>query len=58
MKEYCCMSLENRLAALCFARSSGATRASRATNLRPSALEVFDLAESRQSYICGVALSQ
>ena len=35
---YCCMALENRLAALRFARSSRATCASRAMNLRPSGL--------------------
>ena len=33
VREYCCMALETRLAALCFASSSRATRASRATNL-------------------------
>ena len=34
VREYCCMAVENRLAALGFARSSRATRASRATNPR------------------------
>ena len=43
MREYCCMALENRVAALCFARSSRATRASRATNLRPSGLVALGL---------------
>ena len=43
------MAVENRLAALCFARSSRASRASRATNLRPSGLVALGLAESRQS---------
>ena len=52
------MALENRLAALCFARSSRTTRASRATNLRPSGLVALGLAESRQSYVRGVALSR
>ena len=52
------MALETRLAALCFARSLRATRASRATNLRPSVLVALDLAESRQSYVRGVALSR
>ena len=58
VREYCCMALENRLAALCFARSSRATRASQATNLRPSGFVSLGLAESRQSYVRGVALSQ
>ena len=52
------MALENRLAALCFARYSRATRASRATNLRPSGLVALGLAESRQGYVRGVALSR
>ena len=52
------MALENRLAALCFARSSRATRASRATNLRPSGLVALGLAESRQGYVRDVALSR
>ena len=58
LKEYCCMAVGNRLAALCFARSSRATRASRATNLRPSGLVASGLAESRQSYVRGAALSR
>ena len=58
VREHCCMAVENRLAALCFARSSRETRASRATNLRPSGLVALGLAESRQSYVCGVALSR
>ena len=49
VREYCCMAVENRLAALCFARSSRATRASLATNLRPSGLVALGLAESCQS---------
>ena len=52
------MVVENRLAALCFARSSRATRASLATNFRPSGLVALGLAESRQSYVRGVALSR
>ena len=55
---YCCMAVENRLAALFFARSTRATHASRATNLRPSGLVAFGLAESRQSYVRGAALSR
>ena len=58
VREYCCMALDNRLAALCFARSSRATRASRATNLLPSGLVALGLAESRQSYVPGVAFSR
>ena len=58
VREYCCMALENRLAALCFARSSRATRASRATKLRPSGLVALGLAESRHVYVLGVALSR
>ena len=42
------MALESRLAALCFARSSRATRASCASNLHPSGLEALGSAESRQ----------
>ena len=52
------MALEDRLAALCFARSSRATRASRATNLRPSGLVALGLSEGRQRYVHGVALSR
>ena len=56
VREYCCTAVwdravENRLAALCFARSSRATCASRATTS-------CTLAESRQSYVRGVALSR
>ena len=58
VREYCCMALGTRLAALCFARSSRATRATRATNLRPSGLVALGLAESRQNYVRGVALSR
>ena len=50
LREYCCMAVENRLAALCSAHSSQATRASRATNRRPSGLVALGLAESHQSY--------
>ena len=57
-REYCCMAVENRLAALCFACSSRATRASRATNPCPSGLVALGLADSRQSYDRGVALSR
>ena len=49
VREYCCMALENRLAALCFARSSRATRASRATNLCPSRLVALGLAEAAKA---------
>ena len=58
VREYCCMALETRLEALCFARSSRATRASRATNLRSSGFVALGVAESRQSYVRGVALSR
>ena len=58
MREYCCMAVEHRLAALWFARSSRATRASRATNLRSSGMVAFGLAESRHSFVRGVALSR
>ena len=51
-------STENRLAALCFARSSRATRASRAANFRLSGLVALGLAESRQGFVRGVALSR
>ena len=52
---YCCMAVENRLAALCFARSPRATRALRATNPRQTGWWRWISAESRQSYVCGVA---
>ena len=58
VRGYCCIAVENRLAALRFARSSRATRASRATNPRPNGLVALGLAESRQSYHRGVALSR
>ena len=51
-------AVENRLAALGFARSSRATRASREAKLRPSGLVALGIAESRQSYVRGVALSR
>ena len=63
VREYCCTAVWQpkigwQLCQLCFARSSRATRASRATNLRPGGLVAFGLAESRQSYVRGVALSR
>ena len=58
VREYCCIAVENQLAALCFACPSRATRASHATNHRPSGLVALGLAESRQSYVRGVALSR
>ena len=58
VREYCCMAVENRLEVLCFGRSSRATRASSAANLRPRGLVALGLDESRQSYVCGVALSR
>ena len=58
VREYCRKAVENRLVAQCFARSPRATRASRATNPRPSGLAALGLAESRQSYVRGVALSR
>ena len=54
VREYCCIADGDRLAALCFARSSRATRASLATNLRPSGLMALGLAESRPSYVRSV----
>ena len=57
VREYRCMAIESRLEALCFVRSPRATRASRVTNPRPSGLMALDLAESRQSYVRGVAIS-
>ena len=44
--EYCCMAVEHRLVALCFARFSRAARA--ATNLRSSGLVALRLAERRE----------
>ena len=58
VREYCCMALENWLAALCYARSSRATRALRAMNLCPCGLMALGLAERRQSYVRDVALSR
>ena len=58
VREYCCMAVDNWSAALCFARSARATRASRATNVRPSGLVALGFAESRHSYVRGVALSR
>ena len=45
--EYCCTAVENRLAALCFARSTRATPAWLATNLSPSGLVALRLDEIR-----------
>ena len=58
VREYFCMAVESRLAALCFVRAPRATLASRATNPRLSGLVTLDLAESRQSYVRDVALSR
>ena len=64
MREYCCSTSEcqskigYQLCQLCFGRSSRATRASRATNLRPSGSVALSLAESRQRNARGVALSR
>ena len=62
VREYCCTVVWQskigwQLCQLCFARSSRATRDSRATNLRPSGLVALGLAES-QSYVRGVALNR
>ena len=57
-REYCCVAVEYRLAALRFARSPRATRAARATNPCASELVALRLAESHQSYVRGVALSR
>ena len=48
VREYCCTAAwqhKNRLAALCFGRSPRATRASCATNPRPSRLVALDLSQ-------------
>ena len=58
VREYCCMAVGNRLAALCFACSWRATRASLAISPRSSGLVALGLAESSQSYVRGVALSR
>ena len=58
VREYCCMAVECRLQALCFVHFPRATRASRATSSCRSGLVALDLAESRQSYIRGIALSR
>ena len=58
VREHLWMAVESRLAALCFARSSQEMRASRTKNLRPSGFVAVGLAESRQSYVRGVALSR
>ena len=47
------MAVENWLTALCFARSSRATRASRSTSPCPSGLVALGLAENRQRYVRG-----
>ena len=53
VREYCCMAVENRLAALCFVRSSRAR-----DELSSKRVGAIGLAESRQSYVRGVALSR
>ena len=64
VREYCCCTavwqskIGWQLCQLYLARSSRATRASRSTNLRPGELVALGLAESRQSYARGVALSR
>ena len=58
VREYCCMAVESRFDAPCFVCFPRATCASRATNPRPSGLVSLDLAETRQSYVRGVALSR
>ena len=63
VREYCGTAVWQstigwQLCQLCFACSSRATRASRSTNLRPSGLVALGLAESRQIYVRGVALSR
>ena len=50
-REFCCMTVENRLEALYFVRSPRAAHSSRATNPRPSGLVALDLAESRQNFV-------
>ena len=45
VRESCCMAVENQLAALCFARSPRAMRASHATNPRPSGLVALDFSQ-------------
>ena len=52
------MTVGNWLAALCFARFPRATRASRATNPRPSGFVALVVADRRQSYVRGVELSR
>ena len=55
------MAVKNRLEAPCFVHSTREMRASRETNPRPSGLVglvALDLAESRQSYVRGVALGR
>ena len=49
VREYCCIAVDNRLGALCFACSSRATRASHSTNPCPNGLVALGLAESRQT---------
>ena len=63
VREYFCTAVWQskigwQLCHLCFAHSLRAMRASRATNLRPGGLVALGLAESRQSYVRGVALSR
>ena len=56
VREYCCMAVENRLAALRFTRYPRETRAPRATNPRPSGL--VTMLFSRDPPKRGVALSR
>ena len=56
VNEYCCAAVENRLETLGFMRSPQATGASRVTNPLPSGWVALDSAESRPSYVRGVAL--
>ena len=57
VREYCCMIVETRLEALCFALFPRVTRASRETNPRPRGLVTLDLAESRLVWL-GLAESR
>ena len=64
VREYYCSTSEcqskigYQVCQLCFGHSSWATRVSRATSLCPSGSVALSLAESRQSYARGVALSR
>ena len=51
VREYCCMAVENRLAAMCIARSPRETRASRAKSFardEPSSKRIGDVGLSRK----------